>query len=79
VLATEDQKISQAKCCIITALPARKPEQDIPYETPRLRWAKLKWINLYRMKVAYAVTQVRVKCLKNSGRQWTLWHLNAVR
>jgi len=36
-------------------------------------------INLYRAKVTVAVMQVRVKCLKNSGRQWTLWHLNAVR
>jgi len=31
------------------------------------------------MKVTVAVMQVTVKCLKNSGRQWTLWHLNAVR
>jgi len=23
------------------------------------------------MKVTFAVTQVKVKCLKNSGRQWT--------
>jgi len=36
-------------------------------------------VNLYRTKVTYAVKQVRVKCLKNSGRQWNLWHLNAVR
>jgi hypothetical protein len=27
--------------------------------------------NLYRTKVTFAVTQVEVKCLKNSGRQWT--------
>ena len=37
------------------------------------------YFNHYRTKVTVAVTQVRVKCLKNSGRQWTLWHLNAVR
>jgi hypothetical protein len=28
-------------------------------------------VNLYRTKVTFAVTQVKVKCLKNSGRQWT--------
>jgi hypothetical protein len=28
-------------------------------------------INLYRTKVTFAVTQVKVKCLKNSGWQWT--------
>jgi hypothetical protein len=28
-------------------------------------------INLYRTKVTFAVTQVKVKCLKNSGQQWT--------
>jgi hypothetical protein len=36
------------------------------------------YINLYRTKVTFAVTQVKVKYLKDSGRQWTYRHLNAV-
>jgi hypothetical protein len=50
-----------------------KPDGKSPLGGPRHRWEdNIKMdLNLYRTKVTFAVTQVKVICLKNSGRQWT--------